>query len=186
MIKTLTLTSFFLVSLCNILLQADFSGSGTPSNTDTIEWNPYYRLQLDDFQGTPEKNSGHAAITATSLNYYFVYHGNSVSISTIAVFYKKESWLNKEMVDDYNYVLKHEQGHFDIAEVYARRLQVALNNYIATNAKGDMQNIYDEIVTEQKAMQQRYDKETRNSTNARKQREWNKRIYAMLNERDMD
>ena len=44
-----------------------------------------------------------------------------------------------------DYILKHEQGHFDIAEIFARKLNKKMSEYKfnKTTYKTDLKNIYD-------------------------------------------
>ena len=66
-----------------------------------------------------------------------------------------------------------EQAHFDLCEVYARRLRkrVADSNY-----KLDMDNAIFEVFEAFKQRQKLYDKETNHSRNKEKQVEWLKII----------
>jgi hypothetical protein len=189
MIKILAICTVLWAGLYNIFLQATGTYSGDLGPDDTLQWSSYYRLTTDDFMGVPDKNSNHAAITATGILYYINYSAdNSLVVNTEAVFYKKFSWFNRDLISDYFYALKHEQGHFDIAEIFARRLRVALYRFLQdpANKDVDVQNVFDEIMAEEKAMQQLYDKETQNSTNARKQYEWDRKIYNLLREGERD
>jgi predicted secreted Zn-dependent protease len=80
------------------------------------------------------------------------------------------------------HVLKHEQGHFDIAEIFARKLFRQMTEYRYNNRtyKEDLTAIYDNIVAEKAKMQGDYDRETNHSLNRYKQNEWLKKIEALL------
>ena len=82
------------------------------------------------------------------------------------------------------YILSHEQGHFDLAEVYARKLFRKLSEYRfdANNYRKDLKKIYDDVIKEKEAIQNEYDEETRHSILKAKQAEWLKKIAAMLEE----
>ncbi len=94
--------------------------------------------------------------------------------------WKKESWISES-------VLRHEQKHFDIVELYSRKLrkQVQENHYSSDNeliAKSD--SLY---AINDKAMdvyQDKYDDETDGSMNGEQQRAWEKKIMNEINELD--
>ncbi|HZY82369.1 MAG TPA: hypothetical protein VFE50_22745, partial [Cyclobacteriaceae bacterium] len=78
------------------------------------------RLTIDDFQGIPQPLSSFAAAISSSiyLEYdtavgkYFAYAGQS----------NIRSWAKRREDGRYNYLLDHEQCHFNITEYYARKL----------------------------------------------------------------
>jgi predicted secreted Zn-dependent protease len=79
--------------------------------------------------------------------------------------------------------LLHEQGHFDITEVYARKLHAALHEYKFNSKtfKKDISDIYNNIVMQKEAVQQAYDDETSHSRNRRRQQQWLGKIANLLN-----
>lgn len=86
-------------------------------------------------------------------------------------------------------VLAHEQLHFDLAEAYARRLDVAVvaaRGRGATEAEASadldrvLQATFDEYGREVTALQSAYDRESKHGTKKRQQREWAKRITQLL------
>jgi hypothetical protein len=88
-----------------------------------------------------------------------------------------------------DYVLAHEQLHFDIAELYARRIRKALGE---AELEGDdpvrvrfafenrLREIRTELLTELDATQERYDRESGHGKAKRMQKSWNKKIEAEL------
>ena len=95
-------------------------------------------------------------------------------------FSKQKSWgLLKT-----DYILAHEQGHFDITEIAARRLHGALIQYEfkADRYKQDINALYRIIVKDKENMQAEYDHITDHSRNRRLQREWQEKIKMMLEE----
>ncbi|MBX9449849.1 MAG: hypothetical protein KL787_09070 [Taibaiella sp.] len=87
---------------------------------DTLHWSKDRKLTWDDFQGIPDTTSTGMAGTSSGFVTKSKYTSDStISIVVSAVFYKKESWVKAEFKD--SATLNHEQGHFDIAEVYARK-----------------------------------------------------------------
>jgi predicted secreted Zn-dependent protease len=80
------------------------------------------------------------------------------------------------------YILAHEQAHFDITEIFARKLHKALMEYDFDQStyKRDINSIYQRVVAEKEAFQAAYDKETDHSRNKRIQYEWLDQIDAIL------
>ncbi len=80
-------------------------------------------------------------------------------------------------------VLKHEQIHFDIAELFARKIRKELLNYYKETDNIDMEftyNIYDKYVEEFRRFQKKYDYETSLSLDIDKQKEWNNKVEKEL------
>ncbi len=149
-------------------------------DNESIPWIPERRLTWDDFLCAPERNTDAVASTSTSLGIAYKYDKGSWSYSITCNFSKHKSWgLLKT-----DYILAHEQGHFDITEIYARKLHKALTEYKfnARTFKKDISNIYQGIVKEKEAMQEEYDGETDHSRRKRIQMEWLDRIQEMLTE----
>ena len=94
-----------------------------------------------------------------------------MSFEVSANFNKNTSWCRKEYQSET--LLKHEQLHFDIAELFARKLKLAFSNYsYSRNYQNEILEIFEEKKLEYHAMQRRYDEETEHSLNMFKQKEW--------------
>ena len=161
---------------------------------DTLHWRKDRKLSWDDFQGIPDTlndfknapdiNSIPAAGTSSGFAYYPYYTSETIlAFKVNAVFFKKKSWVRKNWVRT-KYALNHEQRHFDITEIYARRLQKALNNCNLNKNTiiESCKKIYDSLRFERDKMQALYDIETRHSLDSCKQREWDKKIDKWLAE----
>lgn len=88
-------------------------------------------------------------------------------------------------------LLAHEQGHFDLTEVMARRLgqrlagvegQGASAAKARANVMGKIQRAHDEAVEELRELQARYDRETYHGRSHLGQDEWAEKIAEMLRE----
>lgn len=145
---------------------------------DYIRWDENRKLTWDDFKAPAQKLGNTAAMTTTHLGFsYNVKNGKATYIIDCR-FEKNRSWgLVKN-----DWILKHEQGHFDIAEIFARKLNRDINKYEfdRTNFQKDLDGIYKAVVTEKEQFQQQYDDETDYSRNKPKQEEWLKRIESEL------
>ena len=147
-------------------------------NDHLIEWKPTARLSWEDFKGSPDYESENVALTNTSIQLEYGYDKTSLEFTVKCRFDKTKSWV-KIKNDD---VLNHEQLHFDIAELYARKLRRQLREYKfnPTTVAEDVNHIYMKIMEEHHSMQQLYDVETDHSRLEDKQAEWEKRVETFL------
>ena len=149
-------------------------------NEETIEWNASRQLTWTDYKGSPDPKSDAAASTTTYLGVEYSMDEKGLSWKIQCLFSITRSW-GKHKND---FVLKHEQGHFDIAEIFARKLNQRLKAYTFNNAtyKEDLKTIYTTITSEKEAFQDLYDRETDHSRKKEVQEEWLKKIIKMLEE----
>lgn len=151
---------------------------------ETISWNDDRRLSWDDFQGKAPINSRAAAITASGITYRFSTSGTSdnmeVDFKIDTFFYPTKSWYQSELVDDV--ILSHEQLHFDISELYARKMEARLakETFTHSNVKSKVRSIYKEILKEVDDFQNQYDDETNFSRDREQQEIWNEKIANAL------
>ena len=145
---------------------------------DFVEWSPAKRLTWDDYLAKPSSSSDAAAITSTALGLEYHVRNNALTYKITCKFSKTRSW-GKYKTD---YILEHEQGHFDITEIFARKLENALREYDFNpkKFKSDLDQIYREIMEKKEELQNQYDVETDYSRNKEKQAEWLKKIQREL------
>src|SRR5215831_5043036 len=150
--------------------------------TNLIAWSPERKLSWDDFKSTPDPNSPNAALTNTAINIEFGYDKSGLTWSIRCSFDKTLSWVRIKN----DAVLAHEQGHFDIAEIYARKLNKALKEYHfnGKTVANDVNNIYNNMMAAHHDAQEAYDKETDYSRNNDKQQESLKKIAEDLKNLD--
>ena len=145
---------------------------------DLIKWNENRKLTWDDFKAAPLKMGSTAAMTTTHLGFSYNFANGKISYKIDCWFEKNKSWgLVKN-----DWILKHEQGHFDIAELFARQLyrSVSEYQYNKTTFQKDLTAIYKSVVEGKEKFQQQYDDETDYSRNKAKQEEWLIKIEAEL------
>jgi hypothetical protein len=145
-----------------------------------IPWNAARKLTWDDFKGNPDAHSSNAALTSSNINIEFGYNDKGFQYHIKCSFDKNRSWVRIRN----NEVLAHEQGHFDIAEVYARKLNKVMKAYHfnAKTAPTDLNQLYTDVMKEHRQAQARYDQETDYSRNRPHQEEWLKKIAGELKE----
>ena len=152
-----------------------------PEETDElIPWMEERRLTWEDFQSEPKSNTDAVASASTSLGIAYQLEGGKLTYKITCNFNKVRSWgLVKS-----NYILAHEQGHFDITEVTARLLHKAISEYEFNRRtfKQDINKIYEKVVDQKEALQAAYDRETDHSRNKRNQYDWLDKIDDMLEE----
>jgi hypothetical protein len=150
-------------------------------NSNLIDWNPDYKLVWEDFRARPNPASPNAALTATELRFDIKYNSEKgYQYHITCQFNKNKSWGRVRT----DYILSHEQGHFDIAEIYARRLCKAFREYKPDSnpqaANKEISGIYQNIMQQMDQRQKDYDAETQNSIIKEKQAEWLKKIAEEL------
>lgn len=145
-----------------------------------IDWTATRKLKWSDFKARPQLYSGNAALTSSSIDMKYGYNHRKLTWTIRCHFDRNLSWARVKN----HYILAHEQGHFDIAELYARKLNKALKQYHfnARTAGSDVNHIYRNVMRQHHEMQQRYDRETDFSRNERRQRSWSGNIQQWLRE----
>lgn len=144
---------------------------------EEIIWDQNRRLSWDDFT----KRTGHAGVfkayTTAGMRYTIDAPDGEILIQVEAYFLPKESWVHIDFQEDD--LLAHEQAHFDIAAIYARKLavdlaelQVDTETFIARDYGQRAGEIFDRLYDELQATQTRYDKETEHSTRKEEQQKW--------------
>lgn len=147
---------------------------------DALTWSASRKLTWSDYKASPNPKSDAAATTSTSLSIDYHISGSQFSYTIKSWFSKSRSWVRNQT----DHILSHEQGHFDIAEIYARKLHQRMSAYRfnKNNYQKELNRIYNEVADEKAAFQQQYDRETRHSIDEVKQAEWLKKISRMLEE----
>lgn len=163
-----------MILLLNLLLLT------TITQSSLIPWSASCKLSWEDFKASPDPKSPNAALTNSIINIEFSYDDQSLTYNIRCSFDKNTSWVRVRNHD----ILVHEQGHFDIAEIYARRLHKAVKEYRfnAQTVNQDVMDIYQNMMNLHRQAQTLYDKETDFSRNKVNQDDWLKKINQQLNE----
>ncbi len=124
-----------------------------------------------------------AATTASGLSYQFsTTEANGKYVLDYMVntyFYPNKSWYQPKICDEV--ILSHEQLHFDISELFARKMRKIMDTTNFTkNVKAEVKAIYLYINRELAEFQQLYDQETNYSRNVEQQLSWNQKIKDTL------
>jgi Bacterial protein of unknown function (DUF922) len=163
-----------------IFLFSSFFSFSQSKNEELLDWSATRRLTWNDYKAKPEPGNDDAAATTTYLGIEYNITSDGFGYKIQSPFSKTRSWGRYK--DDY--VLSHEQGHFDIAEIFARKLNKQMSEYVFNKKtyQQDLNKIYNDILAEKEKMQNEYDEETNHSINKEKQAEWLKKISDLLKE----
>ncbi len=129
------------------------------------------------------ENTG--AVTVSSLSYKTLkFDGRTAVISITAEFHPTESWTRYPKLTNSKVALEHEKRHFDICEIYARKLrqlvsEAAFNRH---SFNDELNLLFKKVTAEQRGIQALYDEETDHSIDEDRQVVWNRKIDAQLNE----
>lgn len=145
---------------------------------DPIAWSSTRRLSWADFKASPDPKSANAALTSSKISFKYSQSGANFRYQIACEFDKNASWGKVKTPP----ILAHEQGHFDISEIHARKLNRALQQYSVNEASlaRDISGIYQRIMDEQNSFQAEYDTETNFSRNPEKQQAWLEKIKKEL------
>lgn len=154
-----------------------------------IPWKADRPLTWDDFKAkrkSPGIRKRFSATTSSRLRYnYDSDSAGNITSNVTASFNCARSWKkNNRLKSD---LLKHEQIHFDIAELYARKMRKSFEHYAAKhkynfNTDFRMKVIYERTMDRCRRCQHRYDRITRHSRRKQAQKEWNEKIKRDLEE----
>lgn len=145
-------------------------------------------LTWEDFKAPPDPNSPFTANTSSGISYSW-----SLKTSVLGKEYKYEvhSFFNpgKSWVKNGGsvHLLAHEQLHFDITELHARKLRKAMTQFDfkkSLEVKAALQAIYQKMERERASMQNKFDLETRHSMDEAAQLKWQEFIEVELEKLD--
>jgi hypothetical protein len=150
-----------------------------------MPWSATRPLQWSDFQGAPRHGGDEAAKTAYGIYYAWKCRGRAFEFRAVAAFHTQESWVQPAVAGDIAEgprTLAHEQTHFDIAEVYARRMRRHFRELAEPCAQSDANLAAGalRLLDEEKAMQHRYDAETAHGLRRTQQVAWETEIRRQL------
>ncbi|MAN27236.1 MULTISPECIES: DUF922 domain-containing protein [Mesonia] len=144
------------------------------------------KLTWEDFKGKPLRSSPFKANANSGFSYKwsvktvndqpeFVYEVKSY-------FYPEESWVKDKKASQQ--LLAHEQLHFDISELYARKMRKALAGFQVstsiTQIKSSLNKLHRSIERERVKTQELYDKETNHGMIPTAQEKWQKFVDTAL------
>lgn len=153
-----------------LLFSSLFHNPDCISSDVLLEWNPYYSLQWTDFRGAPgaEAHGDAGAVVSIKARPYVV--KGKVRYDVRAFFNREKSWKR----DTSDLLLAHEQLHFDIAEVYARKIRERIHD-LERQGVNDVKTYnaaVRELLGESDRADRRYDAETLHGAMTNVQAKW--------------
>ncbi len=152
---------------------------GTSSDTpDVIYWSEEHPLTWEDFAGDPKynyRNRDIAALTSSGIVHYRGCQDGKITFKVRAYFEVKESWVKE--VARTNYHLAHEQLHFDVTELHARKLRKLLEEQnFRCGEEEQFERYIKQYLHNWEVTQQVYDFSTHHSVNKEEQKNWHHKI----------
>jgi hypothetical protein len=140
-------------------------------------WSVSRPLTWSDFQGSPPGDGSEGAKSSYTLYSAWRCRGERFEFRVIAGFRPRESWVKAIVLNDGRQrrtVLGHEQTHFDLAELHARKMRLAFGELAGPcqQTDADLSALARRLAQEEKAEQRRYDAETNHGLIAAKQAAW--------------
>src|SRR5262245_51785173 len=145
---------------------------------EAVPWSASRRLTWDDFRGVPPAGEKErAAETAYSLFYAVSCKGHTFDFQIIAAVLPRQSWVRPSVLTDAvqnSRTLRHEQTHFDLSEVHARRMRryFAELSSPCMKSSSELEALSDRLIRDEAAAQRRYDEETSHGRLAQRQATW--------------
>lgn len=153
-----------------------FTAVSNISESNDIEWNLDRKLKWDDFKADPPLLSVTKASASANCGFDVSAATDSkkglTEVTIKNIFYGNKSWVREDKKHRLD-LLVHEQGHFDLCEVYARLLR---KRVVDSNYKLDVDTAIQEVFDAFRARQKMYDLETDHSIKKDVQLKWLKTI----------
>ncbi len=158
---------------------SEMSQGGASSAPDKMVWNAIAPLQYSDFKGAVPPVTPWDAVTNSCIWLEYSYDDESVISYTLqCVFDESNSWMRLRSPE----VLRHEQVHFNITEIYTRRLRHAIRQ--VTDWKGhpaeNLNALFHQFNQKCAAMQDLYDAQTNHGMIAPMQQAWQRQTDSLL------
>jgi hypothetical protein len=178
---------------------------------ETIEWSSERRLTRSDFQGRVPVNAASASLSWLNIDASWECRAGELVATVRATFDPSRSWWRSASANIWEGVgggtggvsrthmdarrgvvqrdmqlLEHEQLHFDLAEVAARRIRNRFDELKGACAGPGTTEAFQEAVAQfdrdLQAEQSTYDRETNHGTRVREQDQWRRRIRQQLDQ----
>ena len=156
------------------LSQVDTTRFQVWSEQDPLQWNDY---QVD--RQRKLLKHGFAVHAVTSYQYFYLpreLHLDSC-LNVLTTFRRYSSWV-RDTTD--LRLLEHERIHFDIAELYARKIRKQFRQLNMNNTLKDAYTLADSLFNAGVHRQDQYDQETFYGRSSTKQQQWKKHINVEL------
>lgn len=178
---------FSILFSCSIWFQATTVQAQPPKAPQTLQWRPDKKLNWNHFQATSDPSSAYHALSSTGISLSAtskIFRDDiEVDFKIYCFFNPQESWVKSGKHSPA--LLAHEQLHFDIAEVFTRKLRKQLNNirFHHRDYQQQIDETFEALLDEMDDIHTRYDRETEHGINATSQAKWNHMVQKKLSKR---
>ena len=144
-------------------------------------WHADTLLSWQDFEGFPPIANPMNAQTRSGIFYEADCQDGSFYFQVYAVFDRHKSWA-RSGAGRTDELLAHEQLHFDITELFARKLRRDISelDMPCSYDEEELSAHYKKITTEWKATQKQYDLETNHGKDTKEQKRWRNEVAKQL------
>jgi hypothetical protein len=171
-----------------VLFATGDQAAGTQARDGAREpfaWSPDRPLSWSDYLGRAHPGGGASAATAYRLAYEEACTDDGFDFRVQTFFEPDRAWVNSSVLlnnSNSRRLLDHEQAHFDLAEVEARRLRRTLGQLpdACDRPPADRRALILRHLRDDAETQARYDRETRYGTNDLQQGRWTDDIKKQL------
>ena len=199
--------ALLIIGYCINLAAGNLAHAEPVSQPQEIQWNTNRQLSWDDFLGAVDLNAPteNVALTAASLSWSYQYeieHDASscfyriTDIHALASFSQGDSWVKPDHRNAA--VLNHEQGHFDLTQIYKLILDERAHHLIGARdtCEGDtveeasefaekkaaeqVETVFKAVWQKYSSTQETYDEQTRHGILIETQNLWTEKIHRGL------
>jgi hypothetical protein len=140
----------------------------------------YRQLTISDFRGTPRPSAGSIAYTNCTIDFHYHAVGEDgnyqLTFDVRVVMEREKSWIDKRRVTSdrmLTEVLKHEQGHYNIAFMEQQEiLREAARTRFTSNYKAQASGLFNRIHAKYEHLNANYDEDTQHMLDATQQHSW--------------
>ncbi|MEM6722386.1 MAG: hypothetical protein AAF598_00035 [Bacteroidota bacterium] len=151
---------------------------------EILHWEKTRKLSWADFQGFPHAGSAYqliGALTSSGIYYDKSCVNGYIAFDVQAYFEKHNSWVRDEARTDQH--LSHEQVHFDITELYSRKITQALKEKsFKCEQDEEFEKFMEFMLLKWRSEQINYDLATNYSHRHQEQEEWTAKVQDELSE----
>ena len=153
------------------------SGWTIDKNATDLEWNDK-TLSWDDFAGDVNPYSTADAATSVRIVATPYFHHSKIHYRVNTYFIREHSWYRNRSEQ----LLSHEQLHFDLAELYARKVRKKISEYQRQGVRDvhAYNAAIQRILDESNRIDVNYDERTLHGCLSEKQALWKKNIWVQL------
>src|SRR5215217_5200987 len=137
------------------------------SFADDIRWSEHRHLTYSDFTGPVPSSSHWAATTKSNILFSYDFRNNELhGVVVYSSFTPSKSWMKNKIPA----VLKHEQLHFDITELLARKLYAQASELIGSHVTPEqLKELFKKANADCNDLQNEYDDESEHGVDEEKQ-----------------